>query len=200
MHGPGRRPSRAASRPPQDDGSLVPNRCAVRQISNVHVSRCFYICAGALFAASHGRQLMRCTGRPENALTPPPVMTKPHFCVEADGAGIVGIDVELESGRRNTLCFRDQRAADARTPKLRRHHELVEIMRGRIDGDETDHRRGHPSSARSRSRPRPSARCASARATSRAARRNRTADRSPARSSATARSRHPRRVADKAAT
>ena len=79
MHGPGRRPSRAASRPPQDDGSLVPNRCAVRQISNVHVSRCFYICAGALFAASHGRQLMRCTGRPENALTPPPVMTKPHF-------------------------------------------------------------------------------------------------------------------------
>ena len=66
-------------------------------------------------------------------------MTNPCFLVEGDGARVVGVDVEIEPARRHALGFGDQRHADARTPMLRRHHDLIEIERARIDGDEADH-------------------------------------------------------------
>src|SRR5208282_4817864 len=60
---------------------------------------------------------------------------KSLLAVEADRARVVGVDVEVEAGRRDALGRRDQRRADARSPMLRRHHDLVEIERARIDGD-----------------------------------------------------------------
>ena len=65
---------------------------------------------------------------------------KSEPAVKADGADIVDVDVEIEAGRRYALGFGDQRRADAGAPMLRRHHDLVEIKRARIDRDEADHR------------------------------------------------------------
>src|SRR5580704_5748805 len=65
---------------------------------------------------------------------------KSEPAVKADGADIVDIDVEIEAGRRHALGFGDQRRADAGAPMLRRHYDLIEIKRARVDGDEADHR------------------------------------------------------------
>ena len=67
-------------------------------------------------------------------------MMKSEPAVKADGARVVDIDVEIEAGRRDALGFGDQRRADAGAPMFRRHYDLVEVKRARIDGDEADHR------------------------------------------------------------
>src|SRR5271163_2410551 len=54
-------------------------------------------------------------------------------------ARIVRVDVEIESLWRDAFCFGNERRADARTPMLRRHHDLIEIERFGIDRDEADH-------------------------------------------------------------
>src|SRR6202035_6087895 len=64
---------------------------------------------------------------------------KSEPAVKADGARVIDIDVEIEAGRRDALGFGDQNRADAGAPIFRRHHDLVEIKRARIDGDEADH-------------------------------------------------------------
>src|SRR6266852_4380676 len=59
--------------------------------------------------------------------------------VKADCAGIVLVDVEVETLRRYAFCFCQQGGGDARSPSLRRHDDLIEIQTARIDGDESDH-------------------------------------------------------------
>src|SRR5262245_13677190 len=49
------------------------------------------------------------------------------FFVEANGAEVVGIDVQIESVRGYALGLRQERARDPRAPGLGRNHELVEI-------------------------------------------------------------------------
>src|SRR6516164_3709688 len=59
--------------------------------------------------------------------------------VKSDRARIVGIDVKAKSARRQKFGFCDERAGNAFAPIFRRHHNLVEIARGGLDGDETDY-------------------------------------------------------------
>ena len=63
---------------------------------------------------------------------------KALLLVEADGAGIVGIDLQVEPGGRNAPASAISALRDVRAPGLRRHHDLVEIAGLRIDGDEAD--------------------------------------------------------------
>ena len=62
---------------------------------------------------------------------------KALFFVEADGACVVGVDVEVESAWRESLSFCDEARPDIRSPQLRGHYDLVEIERVGIDGDES---------------------------------------------------------------
>ena len=56
--------------------------------------------------------------------------------VEADGAGVVLVDEEVEPARRQAFGFIDQRAGNVRTPEFGRHHDLIKIHRLVVDGDE----------------------------------------------------------------
>jgi hypothetical protein len=58
--------------------------------------------------------------------------------VEADGARVVGVDVEIKAGWRKPPGFPDETRPDLRSPQLRRHYNLVEIESTRINRDETD--------------------------------------------------------------
>ena len=60
--------------------------------------------------------------------------------VEADGAGIVLVDQQIEPLRGQAFRLVEQRQRRARTPMLGRDHDLVEVFRFRIDGDEADQR------------------------------------------------------------
>ena len=58
--------------------------------------------------------------------------------VEANRAGVVGVDIEMKPPGGDALCLRHQRSADTASPMLRRDHDLVEIARTRIDRYESD--------------------------------------------------------------
>src|ERR1700688_1255287 len=55
--------------------------------------------------------------------------------VEADGAGIVGVDEQRDALGRAALGFVDQKGCELRTPMRRGNHELIEIA-CRVDGHE----------------------------------------------------------------
>src|SRR4051794_18608493 len=59
--------------------------------------------------------------------------------IEADGAGIVLIDLQIESAGREAPRFGKKRLGEAGAPGFGRHHDLVEITRSRIDRDEAGH-------------------------------------------------------------
>ncbi len=63
---------------------------------------------------------------------------KSLLVVETQRAGIVGVDVELKPRGRERFGDGDQRRADARSPMLRRDHDLVQITAARVDGDKAD--------------------------------------------------------------
>ena len=67
------------------------------------------------------------TGAPERGLTPSPRDDKAVLLVEADGAGVVGVDVQIEARGREPLGFGDERRGDAEPPCFRRDHDLIEI-------------------------------------------------------------------------
>src|SRR6476620_7981998 len=62
--------------------------------------------------------------------------------VEADGAGVVLIYLQIEPVRRQPLRFGEKGFSETGAPGFRRHHDLVEITRFRIDGDEAGHAAG----------------------------------------------------------
>src|SRR5260370_16198561 len=59
--------------------------------------------------------------------------------VKANCAGIVLVDVKIETLRRYPLCFSEQGGGHARSPSFRRYDDLIEIETAWIDGDESDH-------------------------------------------------------------
>src|SRR6516164_8563851 len=61
------------------------------------------------------------------------------FLIKRDRPRIFGIDVEIKPARRDAPGLGDKRAGKAAAPMFRRDDDLVEIKRGEIDGDETDH-------------------------------------------------------------
>ena len=62
------------------------------------------------------------------------------FLIEADGAGIVGIDGEPHAGRRKPLRLGRQRRRQPAAPVFGRDYQLVEVACA-IDGDEAGKRR-----------------------------------------------------------
>ena len=66
-------------------------------------------------------------------------MHKAVALVEADRAGVVGVDQQRDAIGRQPLRFIDQQGGEFRTPVIGRDHQLVEIA-CRIDGDESDQR------------------------------------------------------------
>ncbi len=58
-----------------------------------------------------------------------PAIDEALLLVEADGARIVVIDVQVEAWRRHPLGLGHQRGGDARAPGFRRHHDLIEMSR-----------------------------------------------------------------------
>jgi hypothetical protein len=65
---------------------------------------------------------------------------KSVLTVERNRARVVGVDVEIETPRRDTFRFNDKSFPDTRAPAFRRHDKLIEIKRLRIDGDKADRR------------------------------------------------------------
>src|SRR6476646_5420515 len=61
---------------------------------------------------------------------------KAMLLIEADGAGIVLVDLQFEAGRREAFGLIEQRECQPRAPLFGRDHDLVEIVRLGIDGDE----------------------------------------------------------------
>src|SRR5262249_45665211 len=59
-----------------------------------------------------------------------------HCLVEANGARIVLVDIEIKARGRYAFGFRNESGGHAHPPCLRRHHDLVELEGVRIDGDE----------------------------------------------------------------
>ncbi len=91
----------------------------------------------ALAADDHS---MISVGRPERLGWPSATRVKSFALVEGDGAPIVLIDVEPQPRRREAARRLDQRLRRAGAEAFWMHAELVEPMRGRIDGDEADER------------------------------------------------------------
>ena len=58
--------------------------------------------------------------------------------VEADGAGVIGVDVKVEAAWRDAFGLIDQRGRDTAAPGFRRYDDLIEIERAGIDGDKPD--------------------------------------------------------------
>ena len=91
------------------------------------------------FEMAEERQAIRVTGIPDTGFLSSPAYAKAVLLVEADGAGIVLIDMQIEATGRKPLRFIQQNCGDAGAPGFRRNHDLVEIQRFRIDRDEASH-------------------------------------------------------------
>src|SRR5437588_12976736 len=57
------------------------------------------------------------------------------FLIEANGAQVVRVDVQVESLRRYLFGARDERRSNRRSPGFRRHDDLIEIEAVRVDRD-----------------------------------------------------------------
>src|SRR5258705_6012459 len=62
--------------------------------------------------------------------------------IEADGAGVVLVHLQIEPAWREPPRFGDKRLGDTRAPGFRSHHDLVEIKRFRVDRDKAGHGAG----------------------------------------------------------
>ncbi len=68
-------------------------------------------------------------------------MNKTVARIEADGAGVVGVDQQRNAVRRQAFGLIDQRITQFRTPVTGADHQLVEIAFA-IDGHKSDQRAG----------------------------------------------------------
>ena len=82
------------------------------------------------------RQLILCSGTPRRSFDVGAGNDRSVLFVEADGAGIILVDQQLQPAWRNSFRLIEKRHGERRSPGFRRNDDLVEIAGRRIDGDE----------------------------------------------------------------